>query len=145
MLQAREFYVPEREVTIDESMIPYHGRNKLIQYMPLKSVKYGFKAFLLCEACGATYRIIRELCGCFKGKNNILFMDRYYTRLQIYNDLKKLKIGACGTLRMDRGQFNEDLKAQIESLTNKDRVSLNTMNPFYDIIWFQVTTQRRIS
>lgn len=48
--QSQKHYVPEQEVSIDESMVPFHRRNRLIQYMPLKPVKYGLKAFLLSEA-----------------------------------------------------------------------------------------------
>jgi hypothetical protein len=37
-------------LSIDESMIPFKGRHKYKQYLPLKANKLGFKVFLLCES-----------------------------------------------------------------------------------------------
>jgi len=103
--QSNKYYKPEKEITIDESMISFRGRCSLVQYMPAKPIKYGLKAFLLCEAkigyvfkwklftgdpmdCdqnyGLTYKVLRDLCKKYKGKGNILFTDRYYTSLQVF-------------------------------------------------------------
>ena len=145
--QCKKHYVPDREVTIDESMIPFRGRSKLIQYMPLKPIKYGLKAFLLCEAktgyvlqwklftgdpndvhsnFGLTYQVIRDLVLDLEGNQNILYTDRYYTGLQIYHDLKMLGIGACGTLQMNRSQLPEEIRTDLSSLRPQEIMHFKT-------------------
>jgi len=44
------YYRPERELSVDESMIAFNGRSSLKVYMPLKPIKYGLKAYVLCES-----------------------------------------------------------------------------------------------
>ena len=36
-------FIPERNASIDESMVPYYGRHGCRQYMQSKSVKFGYK------------------------------------------------------------------------------------------------------
>jgi len=141
--QSQKYYLPECEIVIDESMIPFHGRNKLVQFMPLKPIRYGFKAFLLCEAktgyvlgwklftgdprdvdedFGLTYKIVRTLCADLTGNNNILYTDRFCTGLQIYTDLKYLGIGACGTIQANRAQLSEEVSSRIKQLTPNEIV-----------------------
>jgi len=38
------YYRPGRKLSIDEAMIPFSGRSKLMVYMPSKPTKYGLKA-----------------------------------------------------------------------------------------------------
>ena len=47
---SRKLYIPDQSLTIDESMIRFNRRSKLIIYIPLKPIKYGFKAYLLPKA-----------------------------------------------------------------------------------------------
>ena len=43
-------YIPEQNLTVDESMIKSRRRRKMKAYMPLKPIKYGFKAYILAES-----------------------------------------------------------------------------------------------
>ncbi|XP_070550002.1 piggyBac transposable element-derived protein 4-like [Ptychodera flava] len=45
-------YVPFRELSIDEAMVKFKGHSYMIQYMPAKPVKWGFKVWML--ACPRT-------------------------------------------------------------------------------------------
>ena len=45
-----KFYLPRKELSVDESMIGFTGRHEFKQYMPMKPTKWGFKAFLLYES-----------------------------------------------------------------------------------------------
>ncbi len=47
---SQNLYTPQQRLTIDETMIKYKGRSKIKVYMPLKPIKYGFKAYVLAEA-----------------------------------------------------------------------------------------------
>lgn len=62
-------------------------------------------------------------------------MDRYYTGLQIFADLKKLQIGACGTLRIDRGQLTDNIKTQVNSLDQKEIIYFKTKNQLLLSCW----------
>ncbi|KAG8224183.1 hypothetical protein J437_LFUL002305 [Ladona fulva] len=46
----RELYTPERDITIDESLLLYKGRLGWRQYMPQKRARFGIKTFMLCES-----------------------------------------------------------------------------------------------
>ncbi|XP_071151167.1 piggyBac transposable element-derived protein 4-like [Mytilus edulis] len=48
--QMRDQYIPKRNVSIDECMIPYKGRVALKQYMPAKPTKWGIKLWALAES-----------------------------------------------------------------------------------------------
>jgi len=46
----QEAYTPQRDVTIDESLMLYKGRLGWIQYIPKKRARFGIKSYMLCEA-----------------------------------------------------------------------------------------------
>ena len=51
-------YVPNKQVTIDEAMIPFKGRLFFKQYMRDKPIKWGIKVFVLSDARnGYIYRL----------------------------------------------------------------------------------------
>ncbi|KAK9730373.1 Transposase IS4 [Popillia japonica] len=45
-----KFYTPERDITIDESLLLYKGRLGWVQYIPLKGARFGIKSSMLCES-----------------------------------------------------------------------------------------------
>ena len=48
---SREIYNLEREITVDECIIPYKGKYCFIrQFMPKKPVRFGIKAWLLASS-----------------------------------------------------------------------------------------------
>ena len=70
-LVSQRIYSPRKNLSIDESMISYKERHGLKQYMPMKPTKWGFKAFLLCEAITDYVYIHKFLLGLSK-KNSSL-------------------------------------------------------------------------
>ena len=48
--QFRDVYNLNRDVSIDEAMVPFNGRSSLKQYMPKKPVKRGIKVWMLADA-----------------------------------------------------------------------------------------------
>ena len=49
--QFRFYYMPKKEVSIDESLIGFDGQAPAIQYMPNKHHHcFGFRFFCLCES-----------------------------------------------------------------------------------------------
>ena len=43
-------YLPEREISVDETVLLFKGRLHFRQYMPNKRARYGLKTYALCEA-----------------------------------------------------------------------------------------------
>ena len=44
------YYNPERELSVDEAMIPFRGRSVFKQYIPSKPTKWGIKVWMICES-----------------------------------------------------------------------------------------------
>ncbi|CAC5395945.1 unnamed protein product [Mytilus coruscus] len=129
--QMRDQYVPKREVTIDECMIPYKGRVAFKQYMPAKPTKWGIKLWALAESdtgymsyCeiyqGKTDRTHVGLAStvvisCLEGANLSrqgyhVYMDNYFSSPALFTSLfENFDTGACGTVRHNRRGLPKDL------------------------------------
>ncbi|KAM5180744.1 piggyBac transposable element-derived protein 4-like [Mantella aurantiaca] len=46
----QQTYVPERDISIDESLMAYKGRLSWIQYIASKRARFGIKSYMLCES-----------------------------------------------------------------------------------------------
>jgi hypothetical protein len=46
----KEVYIPSSVMAVDESMVPFKGRSSMKQYMPMKSVKRGYKVRCLADS-----------------------------------------------------------------------------------------------
>ena len=44
-------YLPNCQLAIDESMIPFQGKSTVQQYMPLKPTKLGLKVWVRADSC----------------------------------------------------------------------------------------------
>lgn len=111
-----KYYKPSKKLSIDESMIKFKGRHSLKQYMPMKPNKWGFKAFLCCEAttgyclnhiffAGANkrefkpYNISMILVEGYRNQDFHIFADNWYSSVDLANDLKKIGIKYTGTTK----------------------------------------------
>ena len=57
------FYMPEREIILDESMIPWRGRLFFRTYNPAKIIKYGLLIRAVCESKSGYAINIAIYCG----------------------------------------------------------------------------------
>lgn len=48
--QFKRYYVPRREISIDETLVATRGRTQMIQYIPTKVAKFGVKFWVLAES-----------------------------------------------------------------------------------------------
>ena len=119
---SKRIYIPERDLSVDESIILYTGLHRLKVYMPQKPNRYGFKAFVLSEAstgymCNLimnegrlkgnteesfTKRIVLDILQDYQDKGYRVYMDRYYSSPELFMDMKRKGIGACGTVLLNR-------------------------------------------
>ena len=112
---------PEKNIVIDESMVPWRGRLLFRQYIPGKRHKYGVKLYKLCLTGGYTYnveiytgknvnsttkghahdivmRLMNELL--FEGRT--LYTDSYYTSVPLAEELLDKSTNLCGTVKVNR-------------------------------------------
>lgn len=122
----QEGYVPEKNVTIDESLMLYKGRLGWIQYMPLKRARFGIKTYMLCESKSGyiwstiiytgkntifskqlqnlpvSSQIVMDLMKPLLNKGHCLTTDNFYTSPELAEILIKNKTDTYGTLRVKR-------------------------------------------
>ncbi|KAF7685756.1 PiggyBac transposable element-derived protein 4 [Cucumispora dikerogammari] len=117
----QEVYIPEKEISIDESMVLWRGRLMFRQYIPGKKHKYGVKLYELCDRngyvwnasiyCGKEDRIagvghseavVKDLIDPLLDKGYHLYVDNFYTGIPLAKDLMEHNTHVCGTLRRNR-------------------------------------------
>ena len=136
-------YAPDKELSIDESMIKFKGRIFFRQYLPAKPTMWGIKTFALCESNtgyglkfmvytgkntfqvdqAAPLTITEQTCLAmtqgFEHNGYELYMDNYYTSPKLFSELKARGIGATGTVKHNRKYMPSDLQPWALDL-NKD-------------------------
>lgn len=119
-------YIPERDITIDESLMLYKGRLGWVQYIPLKRARFGIKLYLLCESKSGylfsfiiytgkgtiidekykdmpvTSQIVVSLLEPLMNQGYCLTTDNYYTSPQLADFLVNHKTDTYGTVRKNR-------------------------------------------
>lgn len=130
------YYIPNRELAIDEGGVPFRGRVSFRCYNPSKPAKFQMKIYQLCEshsgyvlsfdaytgktedtdlvAFANTTKIAKvviylmEQAGAF-GWCHHLYMDNYYTSPQLFAELLERETYAAGTVRSTRAGLPKGL------------------------------------
>ncbi|XP_068103444.1 piggyBac transposable element-derived protein 4-like [Hyperolius riggenbachi] len=123
-----EVYMPEQNISVDESLVPFHGRLAIKQYIPSKRARYGVKLYKVCESrtgytyafnvyegkdsllepagcpsyLGTTGKIVVDLLNPFLHKGYHLYVDNFYTSVPLFKFLYASETPACGTVRPNR-------------------------------------------
>ena len=133
----RTLYIPERDISIDESLLLWKGRLSWKQYIPNKRARFGLKSFVLCESStgyiwnGKLYtgkeltadldrnygqfhymgtKIIVDLMSdALLDKGYRLHIDNWYTSFEVVKHLLDHKTNCIGTLRKDRKGIPKDV------------------------------------
>nr|DAA80465.1 TPA_inf: Tpb6p [Tetrahymena thermophila] len=159
-----KYYKHSNFLAIDEGVIPFKGKSHLKVYCPGKPYKYGIKEFLLCDFTG--YTILQEIATkkdkqnvytknskdiknythllvkqLIHGQNNlqncIIFMDNFYTSISLFEELSQNKIGAVGTVRLDRLKLNKEQKNEIKKDSLKQTGSISFMQKnMHLLFWY---------
>ena len=115
-------YTPYGDFTVDESMVKYKGRLSFKQYIHNKPTKWGIKLWSLCDAVngylskfqvytgrdgrqvehGLSHRVVVDLVGQLEDRYPTIYMDNFYTSVDLLRDLIARGIYACGTVRQNR-------------------------------------------
>ena len=119
-------YIPERDVTIDESLMAYKGRLSWIQFIASKRARFGIKTFMLCESSsgyiwnsvvytgkgtkfcerfsdfGMATASVLSLMEPLLNQGYCVTTDNFYTSPELYEFLIQNKTDAYGTVRPNR-------------------------------------------
>jgi len=118
----RELITPEKNLSLDESMMLWRGRLIFRQYIKNKRHKYGIKFYELCthdglviyadiysgqgindeNNLGQTAAIVLKLMEPYLQKGYHVFTDNYYNSVALTKFLTSQKTYITGTLRKDR-------------------------------------------
>lgn len=129
-------YYPTQEIVVDELMIKCRGRAKGRVVMPKKPVKRGFKLWSLsCSCCGylcnfqlyagkvtakrekgLAKKVVLGLVEPFEGANHVLYINNYYTSVDLVVQLRRKHIYTVGTTRKDSKGLPDCLKGKLKSL-----------------------------
>ena len=128
--KCRRLYQPEQNISIDERMVKNKGRYNFRMFMKDKPTKWGMKLWVLADSrTGYTYNfdvyegkgtlayfgslayqvVMRLLCDLF-GQGYHLFVDNFYTSVDLFRDLVDKGVRACGTVLANRRGFPVGLK-----------------------------------
>ncbi|CAG8824880.1 7084_t:CDS:1 [Cetraspora pellucida] len=131
---SKQLYVPNSNVSVDEMVIRFSGRSIHTVRIKNKPILEGFKILSLCES-GYTYTFLPTSCvspnnvmkmyglsktGClvyhlveqlpYSEFSFNIYMDNYFTSILLFQYLRQINIGACGTIRKTSSGFPKELK-----------------------------------
>jgi hypothetical protein len=110
----------EREVTVEECVIPYKGKYCFIrQFMPDKPIRFGIKVWLICssknrfvwkievylgegtggEEHGVGYHVIERMVQGLEGRGHYLVVDNLFVSMNLFHHLMTKGIWAMGIVR----------------------------------------------
>jgi len=114
-----KFHNPSEHLAIDEVIVKFKGRVVFKQYIPKERKSFGIKMFKLCDSTGYTYdmnvyfgkerqRTKLHLTATHTTMTNLtrgveefghkLYMDSFFSSLDLYDDLDQKKFCVVGQL-----------------------------------------------
>ncbi|KAG8225466.1 hypothetical protein J437_LFUL004467 [Ladona fulva] len=127
-------YTPERDITINESLMLYKGQLGWVQYIPLKRARFGIKTILLVESKSGyiwssmnytgkgmipdanhkefpvSSQVVLSLIQPLLDKGFCLTTDNYYTSPQLADILILQSTDMYGTVKITRKEMPPELK-----------------------------------
>jgi hypothetical protein len=130
----RDYLLPRRELTVDETMVRFKGRSTWKTVIKGKPTPIGYKLYTLAShgyllrfqvyrgkggystRQAVIHHTVIELVEHWKEKNHILFTDNLYTSPALCDYLERIGILSCGTARSTRSDQPSDLKKTMEAM-----------------------------
>lgn len=117
----QQFGLFSKELCIDEQMIPFYGRHSCKMFIKSKPVRFGYKAWILCNSKGYPFsvdlyqgaskksegplstRVVLDSLKCVQDFNSHeLYFDNFFNSHSLLSKLKDMGMRATGTLRTNR-------------------------------------------
>ena len=122
-------YQPSEHLAVDEAMIKFQGRSMMKQYMPMKPIKRGIKAWVRADSSNVFFwriqiymgrqenrdiglgaHVVQSLMKGLEKKYHRVYFDNFFTSARLLEDLERSGVYACGTVRTNRKGFPPTLK-----------------------------------
>jgi hypothetical protein len=153
-------YIPSSFLSIDEMIVRFTGRSPHTFRLKGKPTPEGFKILALCDY-GYTWTFLptsrintnKEVkkidqingTGClvlhlveqlpFKLKAFNIFMDNYFSSIPLFQHLRLMRIGACGTCQTNSAKFPKVLKVGKETKLDWDTRSGVVVDDVLATLW----------
>lgn len=136
-------YQPSQHIAIDERMVKSRHRSGIRQYIKDKPIKWGIKLWVLADSAngytynfdvyigrdaarnvsqhGLGYDVVMKLMQPLLHQGYHLFVDNFYTSMQLVKDLFQLGVAVTGTVSENRKGFPETLKNGKQWAKKKER------------------------
>lgn len=148
---SRKHYTPSRNLSLDESMISYKGRNRFKMYMPNKPTRFGFKAYVVADACSgfalswemhsftknnpfSLRDTIIRLLAPYRNSGFFVYMDRFYTSPEIVAELAQQGINVCGTVLSARLCLPDSVREDINTLNHLEYKHFKAENQRFAVL-----------
>ena len=127
MLETRyqRLFIPGSALSLDESLIRAFGRMKFKLRIITKAARYGIKLNVITDAITAyvlkvivytgkttyqdsnedmkkTVQVVKALCEPFSGTFRTVYIDRFYTSIDVRKELDKMDLFVTGTVMKNR-------------------------------------------
>nr|XP_006812366.1 PREDICTED: piggyBac transposable element-derived protein 4-like [Saccoglossus kowalevskii] len=128
-----EHFYPFKEISVDEAMCKFKGRSHMIQYMPGKPVKWGFKIWsVACPRTGYTfdmspytgkkstpekglgYQVVCDLTQQYFYFGHHIYYDNFFSSVQIALDLYSKDTYICSTIRKNSKGLPGEIKNSVK-------------------------------
>ena len=141
-----QYYYPSRYLSIDEMMVGTRCRISFLQYLPKKPTKFGIKVWVNAEAKtgyvlnfqvytgsdpktkekGLSHRVVMDLMQPYLFKKHCLFIDNFYTSVELLGDLLDKGTYCVGTARSNRKHFPLDIVPDSSASIGSFRFAVGT-------------------
>jgi Transposase IS4/Exonuclease len=121
----KKLFIPGQHLSLDETLIRAFGRIKFKVRIITKSAQYGIKLYVITDAVTAfvlkviiytgkktyqqqdedlmkTVQVVKNLCTPYAGSHRTVFVDRFYTSIQLMKELDKMNLYVVGTVMRNR-------------------------------------------
>lgn len=133
----------EHRYSVDEMMVGFRGATSpILQYMPRKPKRFGFKLFCRCGSSGVVYdffvykgenfteqshlnvttNTVLRLCDTINPirSETVVYADNYFSSMPLVEELTKKEIKYLGTIRDNRLPKNEEFRLKTEKELKRD-------------------------
>ncbi|KAI5639207.1 transposase IS4 domain-containing protein [Phthorimaea operculella] len=147
-----ELYTPNRELSLDESLLLWKGRLSWAQCIRAKAARFGIKTYELCEAESGyllrmllyagkgssmfegpihgfentTAKTVVELMDGYLDVGHMLVMDNWYNQLVLTRFLKSRRTDVVGTMARQRKYVPDKIKSAVDRFMERgDQIALH--------------------
>jgi hypothetical protein len=143
-------FVPHQELSLDETLLRAFGRMKFKVRIITKAARYGIKLYVVTDARTAfvlgvlvytgkftyadtmsesskkTVQVVQKLCEPFRGSYRTLYVDRFYSSVDLVKELEDMQLYTTGTIlsnRIPRDMLIAKNSRQFKAMNRGDAVA----------------------